>query len=80
MSHNCYLVYTKPKHESVAFLNLQQLGSHAYFPLYKNFKNSALMGIQGLVKSVSSKRVAVLLELLGQDQLVHVDNNQLQPA
>ena len=166
MSHSWYLVYTKPKQESVALLNLQQQGFHAYLPLYKNFKsspasgylgfeamfpryvffrpasasqsissarstrgvvsivsfghtpalvnddtlqaiqqfeqqrnnadladispmqpgtsvrfkNSALKGIQGLVKSVSSKRVAVLLELLGQDQLVHVDHSQLEPV
>ncbi|MDD2919620.1 transcription termination/antitermination NusG family protein [Rhodoferax sp.] len=164
MSHIWYLVYTKPKQESIALLNLQQQGFHAYLPLYKNFKNSpgtsylgfevmfpryvffrpasaaqsiasvrstrgvmslvrfghepalvknvtvraiqqfeqqrnnaeladisplqpgtavrfkhsALKGIQGLVKSVSSKRVAVLLELLGQDQLVHVDHGQIE--
>jgi transcriptional antiterminator RfaH len=42
------------------------------------FKHAALQGLQGLVKSVSSKRVAVLLELLGQDQLVHVDHSQLE--
>jgi transcriptional antiterminator RfaH len=166
LSHIWYLVYTKPKQEAIALLNLQQQGFHAYLPLYKNFKstpgsgylgfeamfpryvffrpasaalsitaarstrgvvslvrfgfepavvkdatvqaiqqfeqqrnnaeladispmqpgtpvrfkNSALKGIQGLVKSVSSKRVAVLLELLGQDQLVHVDHSQLELA
>lgn len=166
MSHSWYLVYTKPKQENVALLNLQQQGFHAYLPLYKNFKNTlgsgylgfeamfpryvffqpanaaqsiasarstrgvvslvrfgfepavvkdhtvqairqfeesrnnaglaeisplqpgtsvrfkhaALKGLQGLVKSVSSKRVAVLLELLGQDQLVHVGHNQLELA
>ena len=164
MSHIWYLVYSKPKQEAIALLNLQQQGFHAYLPLYKNFKNtpgsgflgfevmfpryvffrpasagqsistvrstrgvvsivrfgsepavvkdatvqaiqqfeqqrnnadladispmqpgtpvrfknSALKGLQGLVKSVSSKRVAVLLELLGQDQLVHVDHSQLE--
>lgn len=164
MSHIWYLVYTKPKQESIALLNLQQQGFHAYLPLYKNFKNSpgssylrfevmfpryvffrpasaalsisaarstrgvvsvvrfgfepavvtdatvqaiqqfeqqrnnadladisplqpgtpvrfkntALKGIQGLVMTVSSKRVAVLLELLGQDQLVHADHGQLE--
>jgi len=163
---NWYLVYTKPKQESIALLNLQQQGFHAYLPLYKNFKNtpasgflgfeamfpryvffrpahdgqsisaarstrgvvclvkfgyepavvkdttvqaiqqfeqqrnnadlgdispmqpgtavrfknSALKGLQGLVKSVSTKRVAVLLELLGQDQMVHVDHSQLELA
>ncbi|MDR3453499.1 MAG: transcriptional activator RfaH [Rhodoferax sp.] len=44
------------------------------------FRNSALNGLEGLVKSVSSKRVAVLLELLGQQQLVHVDHGQLELA
>lgn len=166
MSHSWYLVYTKPKQENVALLNLQQQGFHAYLPLYKNFKktlstgylgheamfpryvffqpanaaqsiasarstrgvvslvrfgyepavvkddtlqgirlfeelrnnaglaeisplqpgtsvrfkHTALKGLQGLVKSVSSKRVAVLLELLGQDQLVHVEHSQLELA
>jgi transcriptional antiterminator RfaH len=164
LSHSWYLVYTKPKQENIALLNLQQQGFHAYLPLYKNFKNTlntgylgfeamfpryvffrpasvgqsistarstrgvvsivsfgheparvkdgtvqaiklfeeqrnnaglaevsplqpgtnvrfkhaALKGLEGLVKSVSSKRVAVLLELLGQDQLVHVDHSQLE--
>ena len=166
LSQSWYLVYTKPKQESVALLNLQQQGFHAYLPLYKKFKNTlstghlgfevmfpryvffqpanagqsiaaarstrgvvslvrfgyepavvkdstvqairlfeeqrnnaglaeisplqpgtsvrfkhaALQGLQGLVKSVSSKRVAVLLELLGQDQLVHVGHSQLELA
>jgi len=164
LSHIWYLVYTKPKQEAIALLNLQQQGFHAYLPLYKNFKNtrgsgylgfevmfpryvffrpasagqsiatarstrgvvslvkfghepalvkdatvqaiqqfeqqrnnaelvdvsplqpgtsvrfkhSALKGIEGLVKSVSSKRVAVLFELLGQDQLVQVEHGQLE--
>jgi transcriptional antiterminator RfaH len=158
-----YLVYTKPKQESIAFLNLQAQGFHAYLPLYKNFKKTsasgdasfvplfaryvffkpgilsqsissahstlgvarivkfgvepavvkaatllaiqefenqrnaaglselspfqpgkqvrfkgtALNGLEGLVKSVSSKRVAVLFDLLGQQQLVKVDHSQL---
>jgi transcriptional antiterminator RfaH len=166
LSQSWYLVYTKPKQENIALLNLQQQGYHAYLPLYKNFKNTqstgylgfeamfpryvffqpasdaqsissarstrgvvsivsfghelarvkdstvqsirlfeeqrncadlaeisplqpgtpvrfkhaALKGLQGLVKSVSSKRVAVLLELLGQDQLVHVEHSQLEPV
>lgn len=166
LNQSWYLVYTKPKQENVALLNLQQQGFHAYLPLYKSFKNTlctgylgfeamfpryvffqpasasqsistarstrgvvslvrfgfepavvkadtvqaiklfeelrnnaglaeisplqpgtpvrfkhaALRGLQGLVKSVSSKRVAVLLELLGQDQLVQVDHSQLEPA
>jgi transcriptional antiterminator RfaH len=159
-----YLVYTKPKQESIALQNLQEQGFHAYLPLYKSFKHalangiacfepmfaryvffrpavvtqsistarstrgvscivkfgfepavvkadtllvikkyeelrntgglaelsplqpgkqvrfkhSALKGIEGLVKSVSSKRVAVLFELLGQQQLVNVDHSQLE--
>lgn len=163
-SNHWYLVYTKPKQENVALINLQQQGFQAYLPLYKNlkqalaggqigfepmfaryvffrpanptqsissarstrgvasivsfgvgpavvkadtlrviqafenqrnaadlaelsplrpgkqvrFKNSALNGLEGLVKSVSSKRVAVLLELLGRQQLVHVDHGQLE--
>ena len=159
-----YLVYTRPRQENVALLNLQQQGFQAYLPLYKNlkntlasgligfepmfaryvffrpasatqsissarstrgvasivsfgyepavvkadtlrviqefenqrnaaglaelsplrpgkqvrFKNSALNGLEGLVKSVSSQRVAVLLELLGRQQLVSVDHGQLE--
>jgi len=159
-----YLVYTKPKQESVALQNLQQQGFHAYLPLYKRLKkaaasvqvgfepmfaryvffqparstqsissatstrgvtslvrfgnepalvkpgvlhviqeferrrnaadiaelsvlrpgkqvrlrNSALDGVEGLVKSVSSQRVAVLLELMGQPQLVNVEHHQLE--
>ena len=159
-----YLVYTKPKQESIALLNLQEQGFHAYLPLYKNFKktlvsgvagfepmfaryvffkpailsqsissahstrgvacivkfgyepavvkadtlfvikeyenqrnaaglselsplqpgkqvrfkNTALKGLEGLVKSVSSKRVAVLFDLLGQQQLVKVEHSQLE--
>ena len=44
------------------------------------FKNSALNGLEGLVQAVSSKRVAVLLELLGRQQLVKVDHGQLELA
>ncbi len=161
-----YLVYTKPKQENIASLNLQQQGFHVYLPLYKNlkgtpggdlfdfevmfpryvffqpasagqsisparstrgvvsivsfgyvpalvtadtllsiqqfeqlrnsaelaevspmqpgklvrFKSCALKGVQGLVQSVSKKRVAVLLELLGQNQLIDVEHNQLELA
>lgn len=161
-----YLVYTKPKQENIALLNLQQQGFNAYLPLYKNikgtpsgdlfafeamfpryvffqpvsagqsisparstrgvvsivsfghvpalvkadtllmieqfenirnnaefaevspmqpgklvrFKSCALKGLQGLVQSVSKKRVAVLLALLGQDQLIYVEHSQLELA
>ena len=161
-----YLVYTKPKQEKIALLNLQHQGFNTYLPLYKNlkgtpggdlfafdamfpryvffqpvsaqqsistarstrgvvsivsfghvpalikpdtlllikqfedirnnaelavvspmqpgklvrFKSCALKGLQGLVQSVSKKRVAVLLALLGQDQLIYVEHSQLEQA
>ena len=42
------------------------------------FKNSALNGLEGLVQSVSSKRVAVLIELMGQPQLISVEHGRLE--
>ena len=42
------------------------------------FKNCALNGLEGLVQSVSSKRVAVLIELMGQPQLISVEHGRLQ--
>ena len=44
------------------------------------FCNSALSGLEGVVKSVSSCRVAVLLEIMGRQQLVSVDHHQLMAA
>ena len=44
------------------------------------FCNSSLRGLEGLVKSVSSRRVAVLLELMGRQQIVSVDHCQLEAA
>lgn len=44
------------------------------------FRNAALKGLEGVVKSVSSRRVAVLLELMGRQQLVSVDHHQLEAA
>lgn len=44
------------------------------------FCNPALSGLKGLVKSVSSRRVTVLLELMGRQQMVSVDHQQLEAA
>lgn len=41
-------------------------------------KHTALGDIQGLVQSVSSKRVAVLLEILGRPALVQVEHFQVE--
>lgn len=42
------------------------------------FCNSALSGLKGLVKSVSSRRVTVLLELIGSQPVISVDHQQLE--
>ena len=42
--------------------------------------DKSLSGLEGLVQSVSGKRVWVLLELLGRQNLVSVDHSQLQLA
>ena len=44
------------------------------------FRNMALSGLEGVVKSVSSYRVAVLLEFMGRQQLVSVAHHQLEVA
>ena len=44
------------------------------------FRDTALSGLEGLVKSVSSHRVAVLLEFMGRQQMVSVDHHQLEAA
>ena len=44
------------------------------------FRNPAFSNLEGLVKTVSSRRVAVLLELMGRQQLVYVDHHQLKAA
>ena len=44
------------------------------------FCNPALNGLEGLVKSVSSRRVTVLLELMGRQQVITVDHQQLEAA
>lgn len=41
-------------------------------------KHTALGGIEGLVQSVSSKRVAVLLEILGRPTLVQLEHHQVE--
>ncbi len=41
-------------------------------------KHVALGNIEGLVQSVSSKRVAVLLEILGRPTVVQLDHHQLE--
>ena len=40
-------------------------------------KHTALDGIEGLIQSVSSKRVAVLLEILGRPTVVQVEHHQI---
>lgn len=41
-------------------------------------KHTALKGMEGIIQSVSSKRVAVLLEILGRPTLVKVEHHQIQ--
>jgi transcriptional antiterminator RfaH len=43
-------------------------------------KHTALGGIEGLIQSVSSKRVAVLLEILGRPTVVQVEHHQVEVA
>ena len=43
-----------------------------------HFCHPAFEGLEGLVKSVSTRRVAVLLELMGRPQLVSVEHHQLR--
>jgi transcriptional antiterminator RfaH len=40
-------------------------------------QHTALAGVEGLVQSVSSKRVAVLLEILGRPALVELEHHQV---
>jgi transcriptional antiterminator RfaH len=44
------------------------------------FFSPAFRGLQGLVKAVSSRRVEVLLELMGRQQLISVERHQLKAA
>jgi transcriptional antiterminator RfaH len=41
-------------------------------------KHVALGSLEGLVQSVSSKRVAVLLEILGRPTVVQLDHHQVE--
>ena len=43
-------------------------------------RNCGLQGLEGLVKSVSAKRVTLLLELLGRPTTVDVEHHQLELA
>ncbi len=40
-------------------------------------QHAALAGVEGLVQSVSSKRVAVLLEILGRPAVVELEHHQV---
>ena len=42
-------------------------------------KHTVLGGVDGLVQSVSSKRVAVLLEILGRPTVVRLEHHQVEP-
>lgn len=42
------------------------------------FGDPAFQGLEGLVQSVSSRRVSVLLELMGRPQLVSVESHRLE--
>ena len=39
---------------------------------------TALVGVEGLIQNVSSKRIAVLLEILGRPTLVQVEHHQVE--
>ncbi len=43
-------------------------------------KHNALGGVEGLIQSVSSKRVAVLLEILGRPTVVQLEHHQVEVA
>ena len=42
-------------------------------------KHTALGNVEGLIQSVSSKRVAVLLEILGRPAVVQLEHHQVEP-
>ena len=44
------------------------------------FKHAALGSLEGLIQSVSSKRVAVLLEIMGRSTVVQMAHHQLEEA
>jgi transcriptional antiterminator RfaH len=41
-------------------------------------KHNALANLQGLVQGVGSKRIAVLLEILGRPTVVQVEHHQIE--
>ena len=41
-------------------------------------KHSALDGVEGMIQNVSSKRVAVLLEILGRPAVVQLEHHQVE--
>ena len=43
-------------------------------------KHVALGSLEGLIQSVSKKRVAVLLEILGRETLVQMEHHQIEAA
>ena len=43
-------------------------------------KHTALGGVEGLIQSVSSKRVSVLLEILGRPAVVQLEHHQVEPT
>ncbi len=43
-------------------------------------RGTALNGLEGMVKSVSAKRVTLLLEMLGKQQTIHVEHGQIERA
>ncbi|PUE34241.1 transcription termination/antitermination protein NusG [Limnohabitans sp. Jir72] len=67
---------------------LEQDRSHATMQELSNLKigqavrlkHTALGGVEGLIQSVSSKRVAVLLEILGRPTLVQLAHHQVEVA
>ena len=67
---------------------LEQDRNHATLQELSNLKigqavrlrHTALSGIEGLIQSVSSKRVAVLLEILGRPTLVQLEHHQVEVA
>jgi transcriptional antiterminator RfaH len=43
-------------------------------------KHVALGAFEGLIQSVSKKRVAVLLEIMGRETLVQMEHHQIEAA
>ncbi len=62
--------------------NRADLAEVSPFPpgLQVRLRHCSLQGLEGLVKSVSAKRVTLLLELLGRQTTVNVEHHQLELA